>query len=93
MPPSALGVQEARNIAKGARVFTGIKPVRPLLRALPVQKYKSKFTEDEAWARQLINIEQVQSALSEIDKDVAGRSTASRERQVQRHMKRQIYNP
>ena len=69
-------------------VFTGHRPVRPLLRALPVGKYRMARTTDEIHARVLLNIDQIQDALSQMHREANDISTAARKRQVERHNRR-----
>ena len=69
-------------------VFTGHKPLRPLIRALAMHRYRSARTADEARARSLIRIGYVQEALEAMHKKVQGLTSASRKRQVDRHNKR-----
>lgn len=66
-------------------VFTSHKPTRPLLSALPVEKYSIVPTITEVRARQLIDIEETQSALKGIHRYVQGRASKARERAVAKH--------
>ena len=63
-------------------VFTGHKPVRPLMQALPVQEFKYAKTTDEAQARGLINVDQLQEATLAMHKSVEGVTSASRKRHI-----------
>lgn len=69
-------------------VFTGQKPVRPLLRALPVADYLMAKTADEIQARKLTGIDCLQDALHEMHRDVRGLISKSRQRQIQAHNSR-----
>lgn len=66
-------------------VFTGHIPVRPLLRALPVERYTTAHTTDEVYARQLIAVEKLQSASEGMHRDVEARASANRQRQIDKH--------
>lgn len=57
-------------------VFTSHRPTRPLLSALPVEKYKDVPTIREVRARQLIDIEVTQGALEGIHRNVQGYTPA-----------------
>ena len=69
-------------------VFTGHKPVRPLLRALPIGSYPNAKTQDEITARQVINIKELQTAMEQMHRDVGERATKLRKRQVDAHNSR-----
>lgn len=64
-------------------VFTGHRPRRPLLSALPVTRYKTEKTEDEVRARQLIHAERTRVALSDMHLEVKTPADASHKHQVQ----------
>jgi len=66
-------------------VFTGHTPARPLLRALPVTKYKKATSEDQVRMQQLINTERTQSALFDMHRSVEINAEKSRRRQVEAH--------
>lgn len=66
-------------------VFTGQLPGRPLLRALPFEKYKNAQTEDIARAAQLMHIDALQSSLEVFHKEVKLEATKSRKRMIDRH--------
>ena len=86
-----LGVWNMNNPAvyrKPLEVFTCMKPLSPLLRALPLDEYKQARTEDTVRVRQLISLETTQSALIDVYRSVAGRATKERQRQVDRHDRR-----
>lgn len=69
-------------------VFTSHLPTRPLLRALPLERYGEVPAVSEALARQLINIDETQGALEARHRDVGERVTAARARAVSKHNSR-----
>jgi len=69
-------------------VFTGHKPVRPLMRALQMPDYETSRSLDEVHMRMVMGIDELQSALEGMHKEVEGLTSASRKRQVERHNKR-----
>lgn len=86
-PLRRLGLREREvpNVYRSPlEVFTGQRPIRPLLRALPMTVHRQR-TLDELRARQLINTDKMQDALSAMHKEVEGLTSASRKRQVERH--------
>lgn len=66
-------------------VFTAHRPTRPLLAALPVQRYKHVPSLSEARARQLIDIDRTQESLEEMHRNVKGLVSKSRARAVAKH--------
>lgn len=56
-----------------------------MLRALPIRKYSTLSSIDEIRARQLIEIDRVQSRLDNVHKYVSSRSNTRREREIRRH--------
>lgn len=69
-------------------VFTGHRPSRPLIRALPVSQYRSATTADDLRARVLVGIEEIQEALVDMHREVVGIASASRKRHVAKHNQR-----
>lgn len=61
-------------------VFTGHRPFRPLLEALPMDRYKSIPTITEVRARPLVDIEWTQEALDSMHRDVEINVSARRQR-------------
>ena len=68
-------------------VFMGHKPIRPLMRAVPISKYETATTTDELHITSLLNIESIQNALQEVHREVAERRANSRARRTSRHDK------
>lgn len=66
-------------------VFTSHKPSRPLLRALPFHQYPTVPSLEEARARQLLNIEELQGSLESMHRDVGERVTSERSRVIAKH--------
>ena len=66
-------------------VFTGHKPRRPLLRALPLSKYPTQKTNDETRTRQVLEVERLQMAMDDMHRKVAETNGIARERAVKRH--------
>ena len=66
-------------------VFTGMRPTRPLLRALPLGEFQHCTTLDEARARQVMYVESLQQALDNMHRDVTERVTARRKRAIEDH--------
>ena len=66
-------------------VFTGHKPRRPLLRALPFSKYPSKKSNHETRTRQVLNVERLQAAMDDMHQKVAEANRNTGERAVKRH--------
>ena len=66
-------------------VFTGNIPVRPLMRAPPLWKYKTVQSEDEVRLRQFFNTEQTQEALIEMHRGVKQRSDRNRKQRRDAH--------
>ena len=73
-------------------VFTGNIPVRPLMRVLPLWKYKTVQSEDEVRLRQLFNTEQTQEALIEMHRDVRQRSDRNRKQRRDAHNRKTNIN-
>ena len=90
-PSKRLGLRSA-DVAGVYRtpleVFPGHEPVRPLIRALPIQKYRSSLITDEIRARTLLGVENLQQVLHNMHKYVQTVSSASRKPQVERHNRR-----
>lgn len=59
-------------------VFTGHRPVRLLMRSLPLSKYRFAKTEGEELARRLINIASMQEAFSRMHREAKTISSALR---------------
>ena len=74
-------------------VFTGHVPTRPLMRALPVAKYKMARSKDEIRLRQIVDIDATQSALESMHKQIRDRSDHSRKRQIEAHNKKTRVQP
>ena len=55
------------------------------MRALPMSSYETVGTDDEAHLRQILRIDELQSALTGMHKDVHERTTANRSRQREAH--------
>ena len=66
-------------------VFTGIIPIRPLLRALPIPKYDTAVSEDDARIKQIIQIDNLQCALLGMHRDVREKIDAARQRRIDWH--------
>ena len=66
-------------------VFTSCRPRRPLLKALPIGDYSNTMSLDEARARQLCGIEELQGAMELMHKDVKGLISSSRKSAIERH--------
>ena len=66
-------------------VYTGHTPRRPLLRALPPSSYPTALSQREADAKQLLQIQDLQTALEEMHRDVDERVDASRKRAIRMH--------
>lgn len=64
------------------KVFTGHKQVRPLLHALPIGSFPNSCTSDEGRAGQLRNIRDLQEARHDMHKQVDGRVSESRMREI-----------
>lgn len=64
--------------------FTRIKPTRPLMRALPIVRYKQAKNESIVRA-QFLEIEKIQSAHEEMHKDVEARVMKNRKRSIETH--------
>lgn len=69
-------------------VFTGHKPVRPLLRALPVAMYSTARSENEIHTRQIMHTETLQKAMAEMHREVSGLISKSRRRRIEEHNRR-----
>lgn len=69
-------------------VFTGQRPVRPLLQAFPPVPPSSAAGLSEVRARQLVNIEELGQALDDSHRDVQSLMSKSRERAIELHNKR-----
>jgi len=90
-PTPTLGLRnkDAKGVYRTPlEVFSGIKPIRPLIRALPVEKYVEVSTKDEARARALVGVEELQEAIRNMHQEVKGLTSASRKRHVDRHNRR-----
>lgn len=74
-------------------VFTGHIPSRPLIRALPLAKYKQARSQDVIRVQRLVNIEATHSVLSRLHKDVKDKATASRKRMVASHNRKTRIQP
>lgn len=74
-------------------MFTSLKPGRPLIRALPVEKYLVVPDLEEIRARQLINIASVQEALEFVHKDDQGLVSKSQKGSIEAHNKRTNIKP
>ena len=69
-------------------LFTGNIPIRLLMRALPLWKYKTVSCDNEVLLRRLINIEETQGALTNMHKDVKQRADGNRKRRLAEHIKK-----
>lgn len=69
-------------------VFTGIIPVRPLLRALPLSKHDTCFSTDASRVRSIAKVDQVLEALDQMHRELAASIGAARRRQIEDHNKR-----
>ena len=69
-------------------VFTSHRPTRPLLRALPFDKYASAPTLDIARAQQCANMEQIQDSMDKMHKEVSERVNEQRKKAVMKHNER-----
>lgn len=74
-------------------VFTGHLPSRPLLRALPITKYRHAQSQDVVKLRRLVNIDSMQSALEDMHRDIKYRVELSRKRQVSAHNRKTKLQP
>ena len=61
-------------------ILTRHRPVRPLLRALPLSKYPDAQTNDKIRARQLVSTNSLQAALQDMRREVSVRVTQRREK-------------
>lgn len=64
-------------------VFTGHKPVRPLIRVLPVPKCRSAHTAHESREHAYFRIEYIRESLGFMHKEMQGLTSDSRKRQVE----------
>lgn len=74
-------------------VFTGQAPRRPLLRALPIHKYKDAHLDNELLARQLVEVKKIQECGHQMHKEVHARADSSRTRHVELHNRRTNIQP
>lgn len=74
-------------------VFTGHTPVRPLMRAMPVEEYRQAHSTEEIELQRVIDIGALQNSLEVIHRNVAERSAASRKRQVTAHNRKTNIQP
>ena len=65
--------------------FTGIKPRRPLLRALPVTTSSSTYSDSYAAIERIIDIDEATVALDAIHKSVVSLTSADRKRKTDYH--------
>ena len=87
-PSKNLGLRDSKQpgvYRTALEVFTGHKPVRPLLRAIPKHAYEMCRTEDEIRARQLIGVDTLQEALREMHRNTAATLNTARGKKVERH--------
>lgn len=66
-------------------VFTGHKPGRPLLRAVPLYKHEDANSEDQVRVKQVIGIESLLEGFEAMHRDVTTLSSKSRKRAVEKH--------
>eukprot|EP00171_Calliarthron_tuberculosum_P001006 IDg1006t1 len=69
-------------------VFTGLKPSRPLMRALPMSKNLNAFLENEDETRKITGINATIKALDEMHRDLNTRLTGLRKNQARAHDRR-----
>ncbi len=62
-----------------------MKPTRPLLRALSMEKYSIAITDDEHRIRQMANINCMQDKMDETHKQISEKVTTERTRQKIAH--------
>ena len=75
------------------KVFTGMQPMRPLLRALPMAEYRECPTLSEIRARQVMRTADLQAALDNMHRDVGDRVKSRRCRAVDEHSRRNGVQP
>ena len=86
-PLERLGYRsEKKNVFRTPlEVFTGIIPLRPLIRAVPPADYPKAKSNEEIEVRKLIGIEQLQPALDAMHKEVSSMVSSSRKKGILRH--------
>ena len=68
--------------------FSSQKPVRPLLRALPAEKFPKTTLATETDKQRLMMIDEMQIAMELMHKQVSKLTSASRKRQIWAHNRR-----
>lgn len=66
-------------------MFTACKPNRSLISPLPVGCFESAASLEEVHARQLVDIEKLQQALSDMHRHVGARISSARQKAVEQH--------
>ena len=67
--------------------FTGHRPVRPLLRAMPISTYPEAVSSEELTVRRVVAIETLQQAGESMHRELQGLTSASRRRKTIAHNK------
>lgn len=84
-PLKRLGNRKPGVHRTSLEVFTAIQLVRPLLCALPPYEYEEAHTDDEIRARQVIQVNNIQSSLEEMHEDVSEKNFTACAKKILKH--------
>ena len=74
-------------------VFTGHRPLRPLMRAMPIETYRHAYSTDEVHLQNIMNIDHLQQSLELMHGEIAKNAFSSRQRQRQAHNRKTNVQP